>query len=37
LRDAIDAFVETYNEKAVPFEWTEAVVHATGPELITLI
>jgi len=30
LRGAIDAFVETWNEKAVPFEWTKAVVHATG-------
>src|SRR3974377_1235996 len=34
LRDAIDAFVETYNEKAVPFEWSKAVVHPTGPKAI---
>ena len=27
LRDAIDAFVKVYNEKATPFEWTKAVVH----------
>jgi transposase len=28
LRDAIDAFVETYGEKAVPFEWTKAMVES---------
>ena len=33
LRDAIDAFVEAYNGKAVPFEWSKAVVHATGPKI----
>ena len=33
LREAIDAFVEVYNEKAIPFEWTKAVVHPTGPRV----
>lgn len=33
LRGAIDAFVEAYNENAVPFEWSKAVVHSTGPKL----
>jgi transposase len=31
LREAIDAFVKAYNEKATPFEWTKAVVHPTAP------
>ena len=26
LREAIDAFVKVYNDKATPFEWTKAVV-----------
>lgn len=30
LRQAIDAFVQAYNDSAVPFEWTKAVVHPTG-------
>lgn len=30
LRQAIDRFVEVYNEKAAPFEWTKTVVHASG-------
>jgi len=30
LRQAIDAFVQAYNDNAVPFEWTKAVVHPTG-------
>jgi len=34
LRDAIDAFVEVYNPKAAPFEWTKAVVHQSKPKLI---
>lgn len=34
LRDAIDAFVEVYNPKASPFEWTKAVVHQTKPQRI---
>jgi transposase len=32
LRDAIDRFVKTYNNAAVPFEWTKAVVHQTQPK-----
>ena len=31
LREAIDAFVQVYNENAAPFEWSKAVVHPTGP------
>ena len=31
LRDAIDAFVKVYNDKATPFEWTKAVVHPNSP------
>ena len=31
LRDAIDRFVAAYNEKAIPFEWTKALVHSTAP------
>jgi transposase len=34
LRDAIDAFVEVYNPKAAPFEWTKAVVHQSKPKSI---
>lgn len=34
LREAIDAFVQIYNEKAAPFEWSKAVVHPTGPHLL---
>lgn len=32
LREAIDAFVQVYNETAAPFEWSKAVVHPTGPK-----
>lgn len=32
LREAIDKFVEAYNEKATPFEWTKAIVHPTAPK-----
>ena len=32
LREAIDAFVQAYNENAAPFEWTKAVVHPTAPK-----
>lgn len=32
LREAIDSFVVSYNEKAAPFEWTKAVVHPTAPK-----
>ena len=34
LRDAIDAFVEVYNPRAAPFEWTKAVVHQSKPKPI---
>ena len=34
LRDAIDAFVQSYNQNATPFEWTKAVVHSSGPKRI---
>lgn len=27
VRQAIDAFVETYNQWAAPFEWTKSEVH----------
>jgi transposase len=30
LRDAIDRYVNAYNPKAAPFEWTKAVVHPVG-------
>jgi len=33
LRNAIDQFVKAYKETAAPFEWTKAVVHASGPQL----
>ena len=32
LRQAIDAFVEVYNEKAAPFAWKKAVVFPSGPK-----
>jgi transposase len=32
LREAIDAFVQVYNQNAAPFEWSKAVVHPTGPQ-----
>lgn len=31
LRQAIDQFVKAHNAKAVPFEWTKAVVHPSRP------
>ena len=34
LREAIDAFVDVYNQKATPFEWTKAVVHPNSPKSI---
>jgi transposase len=34
LRDAIDMFVNVYNETATPFEWTKAVVHPSAPKRI---
>jgi len=34
LRDAIDAFVLSYNAQAAPFEWAKAVVHPTMPKRI---
>ena len=33
LRNAIDQFVKAYKQTAAPFEWTKAVVHASGPQL----
>jgi transposase len=32
LREAIDRFVESYNQAAAPFEWKKAVVHPTTPK-----
>ena len=32
LRDAIDRFVEVYNQSAELFEWTKAVVHPSAPK-----
>jgi transposase len=32
LREAIDAFVKVYNDKATPFEWTKAVVRQSSPK-----
>jgi transposase len=32
LREAIDRFIRAYNERAVPFRWTKAVVHSVVPE-----
>src|SRR5579863_7364028 len=32
LREAIDRFVETYNQAAAPLEWKKAVVHPTTPK-----
>ena len=32
LRQAIDDFVEVYNEKAAPFEWKKAVVFSSSPK-----
>ena len=31
LREAIDRFVQAYNEHAAPFEWKKAVVHPSAP------
>jgi len=28
LREAIDEFIQSYNQDAVPFEWTKEVVHS---------
>ena len=32
LREAIDRFIQSYNQKAVPFEWTKEVVHSVHPK-----
>ena len=32
VRQAIDNFVNTYNQTAAPFEWTKAVVHPSVPK-----
>lgn len=31
LREAIDRFIRSYNQDAVPFEWTKEVVHSVHP------
>jgi transposase len=32
LRAAIDKFIETYNDNAVPFQWTKELVHSVHPK-----
>ena len=32
LREAIDRFVQAYQETAAPFDWTKEVVYASGPK-----
>ena len=32
LREAIDNFIQSYNQNAVPFEWTKEVVHSVHPK-----
>jgi transposase len=32
LRQAIDHFIESYNQDAIPFHWTKAVVHSVHPK-----
>jgi transposase len=32
VRQAIDNFVEVYNQTAAPFEWTKTVVHPSAPK-----
>ena len=32
VRQAIDAFITSYNPDAVPFEWTKSVVHSVHPK-----
>ena len=32
VRQAIDNFVEAYNQTAAPFEWTKAAVHPSAPK-----
>lgn len=32
VREAIDRFIEAYNQKAVPFEWTKRDVHNVHPK-----
>jgi len=32
LREAIDNFIQNYNQNAVPFEWTKEVVHSVHPK-----
>jgi len=32
LREAIDNFIESYNQDAIPFHWTKAVVHSVHPK-----
>jgi hypothetical protein len=33
LRQAIDDFVNVYNQAAAPFEWTKAVVFPSAPKM----
>jgi transposase len=37
LRQAIDRFVDVYNQKAGPFEWKKAIVFPSAPKKNTLI
>jgi transposase len=32
LREAIDNFIQKYNQAAIPFEWTKEVVHSVHPK-----
>ena len=32
LREAIDKFIQNYNQNAVPFEWTKELVHSVHPK-----
>lgn len=32
LREAIDQFIHSYNQDAVPFEWTKQIVHSVHPK-----
>ena len=32
LREAIDKFIQAYNQNAAPFKWTKEVVHSVHPK-----
>lgn len=32
LREAIDKFIQAYNQNAVPFKWTKEIVHSVHPK-----